>query len=956
PPPAVARTAAAPPATPPPSAAAPPPSGLGPAEEQELEMLFGETAPAAKPPAAAPAGYRVRRRSGKVFGPFQVDQISEMLGKGELAGNEEISRDGDTWSPIGTVPEFADFIRKLNEAPPTPEPAPAAAPAVARPARPVPFGNRMAAAKVAGGPASGRPRWLLPAAAGGLLLLAIAGVGAAGVLTGHGAFFHRLVLRSRGADRPGARLLAEARAAFGRDDTASLYQALDLADQALRLDAKDPQAKAVYAQAAGLLAGRGAAPETTRARARQLAAEAFKEEPKAPDTLKAAVAVALLGPPEAVGPAASALQAVAQKGPMDEDATVLLALAALAGGDLQGAAGWVERAEGARPGTARLAYARGLVALRQGGDAAAREPFARALEKDPKHLSAALELAAIAERAGDAARAEALARSLLAPEAKGLCSPAERARAHLVLAAVANRRPGAAGARLEAVSQELEAAVQEDPASTQARLELGRFLLRRGAADKAAALLAAAGGGGPPDPQVAALQARAMALSGRVLDAQNLVDGALARSPGSAPLLFVKGFIQEQLGKAAEAEALYREAAARAPGDWEPQLGLGRLALAAKDTDKAAAALKLAAEKGPRQAEVQVGLGDLELARKAGDAAEARYREALALDPFSARARYGLARAAQGRGDEKAALAELEQALALDPRLAPALLMQASIQWRRGDLATARKSLEAAVALDPRSAVARTRLGAVELESGHAEAAVAHLEAAVNMDGALGEARGWLGRALLARGEGVRAVDELRTAVRLEPDSADHHLWLGAALEATNAPAEAEEEYRTAQAKDPRRIEPLERLAALKAAQGRCQDGIPDLERALKVAPREQRLRVAMGDCLRKLGKNAEAIRLYREALKADPRQKALYYKIGRAIHDGRGGREALPWYERAAREEPQNAMTFYYLGYLYKERGQRQKAVQAFRAYLKLKPDAEERKDVQQEIEDLGG
>ena len=956
-PPPAQEPAPAPPAagrpSPPPRAAAPPaasraPSGFGPAEEQELEMLFGDTAPAGQQAPAGPAGFRVRRRSGKVFGPFQVAQIVEMLGKGELAGNEEVSRDGIAWSAIGSVPEFGDFIRKLNEAPPTPEPA-------ARPARPVPFGNRMAAAKVARGGAGGRPRWLVPAVAGGVLLLAVAGAGAAGVVAGHGPFFHRL-LRSRVGQRPEARLLAEARAAFGRDDTASLTQALDLADQALRLDARDPQAQAVYAQAAGFLATRGGVPEATRARARQLAAQAAKEEPAAPDTLKAAAGVALFGPPEASGPPAAALQARLQKGPFDEDGAVLLALGALSRGDLPGASGWLDRADKARPGTARVAYARGLVARKQGGDAAARDHFARALEKDPRHLSAALELAAIAERTGDLARAEALAQSLLGPEAKGLASPAERARAHLVLAAVAGRRPGAAEAGLGAVSRELEAAVQEDPTSTPARLELARFLLRRGAADKAAALLAAPGGGGPPDPQLAALQARAMVLSGRVLDAQNLVEAALARSPGAAPLLYVKGFIQEQLGKTAEAEALYREAAARAPGDWEPQLGLGRLALGAGDLEKAAAALEVAAQKGPQQAEVQVGLGDLDLARKAGDAAVARYRQALVLDPGSARARYGLARGALARGDEKAALGELAQALALDPRLAPALLAQATIHWRRGDLAAARQSLEAAVALDPRSAVARARLGAVELESGRADAAVAHLEAAVNLDGSLAEARGWLGRALLARGEGVRAVDQLRIAVRLEPGSADHHLWLGAALESTNAPAEAEEEYRAAQARDPRRIEPSERLAALKAAQGRCQDGIPELQKALKVAPREQRLRVAVGDCLRKLGKNAEAIREYRQALKADPRLKSLYYRIGRSIHEVRGGREALAWYERAAREEPQNAMTFYYLGYLYKERGQRQKAVQAFRAFLKLKPDAEERKDVLQEIEDLGG
>ena len=48
--------------------------------------------------------------------------------------------------------------------------------------------------------------------------------------------------------------------------------------------------------------------------------------------------------------------------------------------------------------------------------------------------------------------------------------------------------------------------------------------------------------------------------------------------------------------------------------------------------------------------------------------------------------------------------------------------------------------------------------------------------------------------------------------------------------------------------------------------------------------------------------------------------------------------------------------MPHYYLGFAYKERGQRARAIGAFRAYLEAKPDAEDRKDIEREIEDLGG
>jgi cytochrome c-type biogenesis protein CcmH/NrfG len=48
--------------------------------------------------------------------------------------------------------------------------------------------------------------------------------------------------------------------------------------------------------------------------------------------------------------------------------------------------------------------------------------------------------------------------------------------------------------------------------------------------------------------------------------------------------------------------------------------------------------------------------------------------------------------------------------------------------------------------------------------------------------------------------------------------------------------------------------------------------------------------------------------------------------------------------------------MPHYYLGFSHKERGRKSQAAAAFRTYLKLKPDADDRKDIEREIEDLGG
>src|SRR5512137_1531277 len=140
------------PPTPPDPFAAARARAAGPAAppDEELEMLFspaGEGPPA--PPSAPAHGgevhYKVRRPSGRVFGPFSEREIVDMLGKGELNGNEDVSSgDRDEWVPVATAAVFAPAVKRMNEAPlvqaAPPAPSVGGAPAGGVP---VPFQPRM---------------------------------------------------------------------------------------------------------------------------------------------------------------------------------------------------------------------------------------------------------------------------------------------------------------------------------------------------------------------------------------------------------------------------------------------------------------------------------------------------------------------------------------------------------------------------------------------------------------------------------------------------------------------------------------------------------------------------------------------------------------------------------------------------------------------------------------------
>ncbi|HEY6005584.1 MAG TPA: tetratricopeptide repeat protein, partial [Anaeromyxobacter sp.] len=319
-------------------------------------------------------------------------------------------------------------------------------------------------------------------------------------------------------------------------------------------------------------------------------------------------------------------------------------------------------------------------------------------------------------------------------------------------------------------------------------------------------------------------------------------------------------------------------------------------------------------------------------------------------------AEVGLARIALSRGDTAGARARLERALAADPRNVEGHVAYGTLLWNARELPAAEKAFQAAVNLVPLHALALCRLGAVKLEREDADGAVQRLVSASNEDPKLAEARRWLGRALLAKNETSGAITQLRKAVELERGNRENHLHLGVALERSGALPEAVEAYRAAAAIDPKYVEAWERIGSLYAANGRCEDAMPAYERGIAAAPRLARLKLALGDCKAKLGKNDEAVRIFKDVMKSDPSAVQALYRLARALHESEGARIALPVYERAAREDPKNPMPHYYLGYLYKERNQKQRAVQEFRRYLELRPDAEEKKDIENEIEDLGG
>jgi predicted Zn finger-like uncharacterized protein len=929
-----------------------PPAGAAPGTgQEELEMLFGSDGGADPAKKKGLPTFKVRRRSGKVFGPFEQAQIVEMLGKGELMGNEDVSPDGGaSWTSIAAVPAFGDALRSIAADPGDGAAAPAA------PSSPSPFGDRMAAAKFVDGKAgrgddvAEKPRWrklLVPAA----VLLVVLGVGVGAGFTKMGFFFVRAF--RRGDQAKVAALVAEARSALQRAEYAGDRAALDAAGRALAADPDALDAAALHAGAVAILELRHGAPPGVVDQARRNADRLDAEEKGKIQALVTRLGVALATTPgAATQPQETALEAAAAKASPDPDVLALLARAALARGDAGRALALFTKLDALKPGTVRGPYGIGLALAAKRDAAGARAAFEKVLAATPGHLASRLELATLAEAAGDLGEADAQLVWLLAPGTEQKLAPAERARALALKGALLSR----VAQKAAEADQAFDAAIKADDRLVEVRIAMAAHRLRRGDPQGAIAALEPLAAQAASLTALGAVRIRALAAAGRALDASSLADQALAKHPGEPALLLGKAAALEASGKRAEAAALFADAAARDPGAVEPHLALGRIALAAGELDKARAELTLAAERGPREASPRALLGELAATQGDADGAEKAYKAALALDPEYALADVGLAKLALAKGDDAAARAHLERALAVDPRSVEGNVQYGTLLWRAKDLAGAEKSFRSAVEQRPTYALAVARLGAVLFERGDVDGAVQRLGAATSEDRNLAEAHLWLGRALLKKGETPTAITELQKAAQLEPKNPAIHVALGLALERAGSLSDAIDAYRAATAADPRYAEGHERLGGLFFTNGRFEDAAAAYEKAVGCAPKLTRYRIALGDCRAKAGKHEAAIKIYREVLKLDPAAVEVVYRLARSVHEVEGAKAATPLYERAAKDDARNAMPHYYLGYLYKDRGQKARAVAEFKRFLELKPDADEKKDIEAEIEDLGG
>jgi Flp pilus assembly protein TadD len=195
---------------------------------------------------------------------------------------------------------------------------------------------------------------------------------------------------------------------------------------------------------------------------------------------------------------------------------------------------------------------------------------------------------------------------------------------------------------------------------------------------------------------------------------------------------------------------------------------------------------------------------------------------------------------------------------------------KAETVFRRGRYDEARALFDVVVVNRPEDASGHYLLGLSAWKTGDHEGAERALRRAAELDGASVKVRTNLARVLLEQGRAQEAVVHLEQAVDLAPES--HEVWrvLGNAYSQLNRPDDAEQSYREALLLNDEDAWTMNNYGLLLIREGRFDEALLPLARAVELMPRSATFRNNLGVALERTGDLGGAEQAFMAAVEAD--------------------------------------------------------------------------------------
>ena len=939
--------------------------------------------------------YKIRKRSGRVIGPFDVATVLAMIKRHELLGSEEGSLDGVSWKPLAQLSAFTHSIQEmmasalggLDDLPapkghpdlPVPKPATPSSPSLE-----VNTGDLLEAEKTKAKverkrkeAREGGGKIRLLAAAGVVVVVVAAGV-AVNFVTDWGYFGYKLVVKDKPQqDSPKPVDVPAPPPAPALPTTDEDYAVLLRQDSYLSLRQAAEQAGRIVGAHKGQSPfpddGKKAAAEQARFLAYLIVVE---EVPAFLPELVAALPLAQGGDPLsfAIGQAGAAaaagqwdkgLEALSpyeQKAdlPVDRKIEVRIwkGLLARAKGDIDGAARQVDMALVLDMKHPLALWLQATLLKDSAAHDGALEYVDKLLQASPEHpRGTVLKGKLLVQQSATLEEGKKLLVEMSEGARAERASPSHRADVFMVRAELA-LADGAQPEALRLVGKALEGMPQSRTLRLGAMnlaLRLRDFDAARGHAQK---LLEQT----PGDSEGIVGMARVKLGTRDNLGAYTDLQQALKKTPNDAGLTLWLAAAAKELGKADEAQAALQKALQLDPKRADVAIAnavdlmqRGKLKEAGKLSEGALAHV------GPADRSRVRALAARSMQRQRRfKEAEAAFGKALEENPRDgeARAHYAELLAAARRLDE--ADVQIKEALALNAKTVPVLLAAGTVELARGDAKKALEKYEEAMKLAPADHEPYVHAARAAIELKDLSRAKGFIETARSL-------RPNVPDVTVAQALWIQATDPRLTLTLLQevmdasPEDPMLPYLFGTSARAQGAFVEAIDALKKATTLAPDFDDAWFALGKTNRDLGRNDEAKAAFAEVVRLQPSRVDAWVETADLLATHGDTAGALTAYEKALQGAPDSsqpvcamgETLVVRLGEEPKNLKRGIEMLA---RCTTMSPQHASAWKNLGNAYKTVNKKKEAVKAYKSHIDANPDDPENGILKDYIQDLGG
>lgn len=233
----------------------------------------------------------------------------------------------------------------------------------------------------------------------------------------------------------------------------------------------------------------------------------------------------------------------------------------------------------------------------------------------------------------------------------------------------------------------------------------------------------------------------------------------------------------------------------------------------------------------------------------------------------------------------------------------------------------------------------RRDLGLAYVEKGMTNHALTQFDEALRLEPRDGHSLLHRGRIHVRLGSILKAEADYKAALQIDPGMVEAHEALGQLYKGQKMWDLAEAHLKKALALRPKDPQHLAGLADLYRERRRFGEAIPNYRAAVAVAPQDARLWANLGLSYRGLGRSGEALEALHQALSRDPDSGFIHFQVGLVYLETNQIDEAATALKTAALKDPRKAEPHLELGKVYDLKGEKAKALEAYRRALRLDP-----------------